>query len=58
MALVRCSCVADLARDDGGRTRLDVLVVDPDCAYVVHRLGALLAPATAERDEPLPDSCL
>ncbi|MCW2815052.1 MAG: hypothetical protein JWN84_2507 [Nocardioides sp.] len=42
MALVRCSCVTSLV-PHGTRLRLDVILLDPDCAYVVHRVGSLLS---------------
>ena len=46
MALVRCSCVVELVASAHGRIALDVTVLDPECGYVVHRLGAdLLTPS-------------
>ncbi len=46
MALVRCSCVVELVASADGRIALDVTVLDPECGYVVHRLGAdLLTPS-------------
>jgi hypothetical protein len=44
MALVRCSCIVGLlASTDGhGALAVDLKVLDPDCGYVVHRLGAEL----------------
>jgi hypothetical protein len=47
MALVRCTCVVRLEADEG-RIKLQVLLADPECGYVVHRVVAepvrLLAP--------------
>jgi hypothetical protein len=37
MALVRCTCVVRLEADEG-RLKLQVLLADPECAYVVHRM--------------------
>ena len=41
MALVRCSCLVDLATTVE-RNDVVVRVIDPACGYVVHRLGAML----------------
>ena len=49
MALVRCSCVVELVPSADGRIGLDVTVLDPECGYVVHRLGADLL-TTSEPD--------
>lgn len=40
MALVRCSCLSELAPvpDDPHQRRLIVLVADPECGYVLHRI--------------------
>ena len=46
MALVRCSCVVELVASADGRSALEVRVLDPECGYVVHRLGAELLTAT------------
>ncbi|MEV7431018.1 MULTISPECIES: hypothetical protein [unclassified Nocardioides] len=43
MALVRCSCLAQVVPAAGGGHDLRVRVLDPACGYVVHRLGAELA---------------
>ena len=42
MALVRCSCIVELHASADGRGAVDVKVPDPECGYVVHRLGAEL----------------
>jgi hypothetical protein len=39
MALVRCTCVLRLETAEG-RLKLQVLVADPECEYVVHRVVA------------------
>jgi len=49
MALVRCSCVVELVSGVDARVALAVTVLDPDCEYVVHRLGADLL-TTSEPD--------
>ena len=46
MALVRGSCVVALVASANGRIALEVTVLDPECGYVVHRLGAELLAAT------------
>ena len=46
MALVRCSCVVELVASSDCRIALEVTVLDPECGYVVHRLGADLLTAT------------
>jgi hypothetical protein len=51
MALVRCSCVVELLASADGRCAVDVRVLDPECGYVVHRLGADLL--TAEEPDSL-----
>jgi hypothetical protein len=38
MALVRCTCLTEMSTEDG-RASLSVLVADPACGYVVHRLA-------------------
>jgi len=41
MALVRCTCIAELIlTNDPHERRLEVAVPDPDCGYVLHRLEA------------------
>ena len=50
MALVRCTCIAELALTGRDR-RLIVSLPDPDCDYVPHRLAAELAPG-ADGVEP------
>ena len=51
MPLVRCSCVTTLVPRHAGGFELDITVVDPDCGYVVHRLGAMLD-STGSDDVP------
>jgi hypothetical protein len=46
MALVRCSCVVELVASSDCRSSLAVRILDPECGYVVHRLGAELLTAT------------
>lgn len=52
MALVRCSCVTSFAPRHVGGVDLDVLVLDPDCGYVVHRLGTALGGGSSSDDAP------
>jgi hypothetical protein len=39
VALVRCSCISLVVPAEAG-LRQQVVVPDPDCDYVVHRLAA------------------
>lgn len=50
MALVRCTCIAELVQEARGNT-LVVALPDPDCGYVPHRLGADL-PTWLEPETP------
>jgi hypothetical protein len=52
MALVRCSCVVELVASSDHRCALEVTILDPECGYVVHRLGAELL--TAAEPDNLP----
>jgi hypothetical protein len=41
MGLVRCTCVTTFRpTDDPKRISLEVIVYDPQCDYVIHRLEA------------------
>lgn len=42
MALVRCSCISLVVPVEAG-LRQEVVVPDPDCGYVLHRLAAAQA---------------
>lgn len=45
MALVRCTCLVQMSTSARGERDVLVQVLDPECGYVPHRLGADLAGA-------------
>lgn len=52
MALVRCTCIAELVYIGRGSISLNLSLPDPDCGYVWHRLAADVAAGSESETRP------